>query len=118
MSYLELVLSTLPPALLGTSPIILAWIVGIILAVRMLRRGGERSEKLLLIGCSLMLAAQIVRPFLTGLTLWLVSQGGMTRAASIGLVVSLPLSILNMAGIVCLIVAFWMRWRTKSTATQ
>ena len=109
MNYLELV----RPALLGNIPILLAWLVGIVLAVRMLRRGGK-AEKLLLAGCSLMFVAQIVRPFLTGLALWLVHEHGMTRASASGLTYSLPISILSMAGIVCLILAFWTRWRTKS----
>ena len=110
MSYFEAV----GPALLGNIPMLLAWLVGIILAVRMLRRGGGKAERLLLIGCSLMFLAVIVRPFLTGLVLWLVTERGMTRASASGLF-SLPASILSMTGIVCLILAFWIRWRIKST---
>ena len=109
MNYLELV----RPALLGNIPILLAWLVGIILAVRMLRRGGK-AEKLLLAGCSLMFVAQIVRPFLTGLALWLVHEHGMTRASTSGLAFSLPITILSMAGIVCLVYAFWTRWKTST----
>ena len=112
MNYLEAV----GPALLVNTPILLAWLVGIVLAVRMLRRGGK-AEKLLLIGCSLMFVAQIVRPFLTGLALWLVHEHGITRASASELTYSLPISILSMAGIVCLILAFWFRWKTKA-ATQ
>ena len=109
MNYLELV----RPALLGNIPILLAWLVGIVLAVRMLRRGGK-AEKLLLAGCSLMFVAQIVRPFLTGFTLWLVHEHGMTRASASGLAFSLPITILSMAGIVCLVYAFWTRWKTSA----
>ena len=116
MSYLELVVSTLP-SLLVSIPVLLAWLVGIVLAVRMVRRGGGKAEKLLLIGCSLMFVAQVVRPFLQGLAIWLVAEYGMTRAGTSGLVISLPTSILSMAGIVCLIFAFWMRWKSKA-ATQ
>ncbi len=109
MNYLELV----RPSLLGNIPILLAWLVGIVLAVRMLRRGGK-AEKLLLAGCSLMFIAQIVRPFLTGLALWLVHEHGMTRASASGLAFSLPITILSMAGIVCLVYAFWTRWKTSA----
>ena len=73
------------------------------------------AEKLLLIGCSLMFVAIIVRPFLTGLSLWLVTEHGVTRANAAGLVLSLPIGILDMAGIACLVLAFWTRWKTKST---
>ena len=108
MSYLD----TVVPALLGNIPMLLAWLVGIVLAVLMLRRGGGKAEKLLLAGCSLMFLAVIIRPFLTGLALWLVAERGMTRDGAAGLAFSLPISILSMAGIVCLILAFWTRWRT------
>ncbi len=112
MSYFEAVL----PTSLGNIPYLLAWLVGIVLAVYMVRRGGEKAEKLLLIGCGLMFLAVIVRPFLTGLALWLVAERGMTRAGATGLAFSLPISILSMAGIVCLILAFWFRWRTKAAS--
>ncbi len=110
MNYLD----TVVPGLLGSIPLLLAWLVGIVLAVLMLRRGGEKAEKLLLAGCSLMFVAQIVKPFLMGLTLWLVGEHGMTRVSALGLAFSLPNAILSMAGIVCLILAFWFRWRTKA----
>ena len=93
---------------------LLAWLVGIVLAVCMLRRGGEKAEKLLLAGCSLMFVAQLLRPFLTGLVLWLVAERGMSRASASGLAFSLPVSILSMAGIICLVFAFWTRWKSKS----
>ncbi len=112
MSYLELLVSTLP-SLLASIPGLLAWLTGIVLAVLMLRRGGGKAEKLLLIGCSLLFVARIVRPFLTGLALWLVAEHGMTRASVVGLTLSLPIGILDMAGIICLVFAFWLRWRTK-----
>ena len=108
MSYLDAV----GLAFLGSSPMLLAWLIGIVLAVRMLRRGGGKAERLLLIGCSLMFVARIVSPFLTGLTLWLIQEQGMSRAAASGLAFSLPVTILGMAGIVCLIYAFWTRWKT------
>ncbi len=111
MNYFDVVV----PALLGNSPMLLAWLVGIVLAVRMLRRGGGKAESLLLAGCSLMFVAQIARPFLTGLTLWLVAERGMTRAGASGLAFSLPVSVLSMAGVVCLLFAFWTRWKAKST---
>ena len=118
MSYFELLVSTLPSFLMSI-PVLLAWLVGIVLAVLMLRRGGGKAEKLLLIGCSLMFILQIISPFLQGLAIWLPSmQPGMTRAQAAGLILSLPRGILSMAGIVCLLFAFWIRWWTKSTAAQ
>ena len=106
MDYLELV----SPAFLGNIPVLLAWLVGIVLAVRMIRRGGGKAEKLLLAGCAIMFANQIVRPFLIGLSTWLVHEHGMSRVGASGLVLSLPIGILSMAGIICLIWAFWLRF--------
>lgn len=110
MSYLEVV----TPAFVGSIPIFLAWLVGIVLAVRMVRRGGGKAEKLLLIGCSLMFVAQIVNPFLRGLALWMVHEQGMSRASASGLAFSLPIGILSMAGIVCLVYAFWLKFKTRT----
>ena len=111
MNYLEVITITFPAHL----PYLVAWLVGIIIAVRMLRRDGGKAEKLLLAGCSLMFTSRIASLLLTGLSLWLVTRDEMTRASVAGLI-SLPTSILSMAGIVCLILAFWMRWKTKSAA--
>jgi len=109
MSYLEVV----GPQFLGSIPFLLAWLGGIILAVYMLRRGGGKAEKLLLAGCALMFGNQIVRPFLFGLSTLLVHEHGMSRASAAGLIVSIPTTILSVAGIVCLLTAFWTRWKTK-----
>ncbi len=103
------------PAQLGNIPMLLAWLVGIVLAVRMIRRGGGKAEKLLLIGCSLMFVAQIASPFLRGLALWLIAEQGMSRSSASGLVFSLPIGILSMVGIICLVYAFWTRWNTQGT---
>ena len=113
MNYLEVV----GPGLLANTPMLVAWLVGIVLAVYMLRRDGGKAEKLLLAGCSLMFVSRIASPFLNALTVWLVAEHGMHRVSTLGLVVSLPTAILSMAGIVCLILAFWTRWKTKP-ATQ
>ncbi len=113
-SYLELV----GPTFLGNIPILLAWLVGIVLAVRMIKRGGGKAEKLLLIGCSLMFVAQVVKPFLTGLALWMVQEQGMSRASASGLALSLPIGILGMAGIICLIWAFWLKFKGRTDKVE
>ncbi len=119
MNYLEIVCTTLLGSLTSI-PMLLAWLVGIVLAALMLRQGRGKAEKLLLIGCSLMFVGQVGRPFLTGLAIWLTATPDITRvqAASTAGLLRLPLSILDMAGIVCLLFAFRFRWRIRSTATQ
>ena len=112
MDYLEIV----GPAFLGHIPMLLAWLVGIVIAGRMLRRGGGKAEKLLLTGCSLMFAGQIISPFLMALATLMVHEQGISRASTVGLVVSLPTGIVNVAGIVSLIFAFWTRWKSSAVS--
>ena len=106
MSYFEMV----SPSLIRHIPELVAWLIGIVLAVKMVRRGGGKTEKLLLSGCSLMFAAQLVSPFLSGLVSLLLREGWRTPQ-TVGLFLSLPMSILRIAGLVCLVYAFWVRFR-------
>jgi len=97
-------------------PELVAWGIGIVLAVLMVRRGGVKAEKLLLAGCSLMFATRLASPLLGELVRSLMSEQGtnyISRAQMMGLFVSLPTSILALAGLVCLVWAFWVRFRTK-----
>ncbi len=100
-------------SLLRNIPGIVAWLIGIILAIIMLRRGGAKAEKLLLIGCSLMLANKLISPLMSGLVRWAMYDQSMSRVAlsqAIGLA-SLPLAVLSIASLVCLIWAFWLKFR-------
>ena len=110
MNYLEMV----GPSLLQHTPGLLAWLVGIVFTVRMVRQGGGKAEKLFLTGCSLMFVIQLVSPFLSGLARWLVFEQGMSRARAAGLAISLPMGILGIVGTVCLVYAFWLRFRAKA----
>jgi hypothetical protein len=97
--------------LLENIPVIAAWSTGLVLAVIMVKRGGGKAEKLLLVGCCLMLIIELGQPFLIELARQL--SEGRFSAAMYGTVISIPLSILGLAGFVCLIIAFWMRFRRK-----
>ena len=84
-------------------PELVAWGVGIVLAVLMVRRGGGKAEKLLLAGCSLMFTTQLARPLLSEFVHWLMFERGMSNIAiaqTMGLAINLPLSILSIAGLV------------------
>ena len=99
---------------LGRIPYLLAWLVAIVFAVVMVRRSGGKAEKLLLAGCSLMFFNQLVMPFLGGLARWMVYEQEKPVAA-LGYVVSLPTAILGMAGIMCLVYAFWVKFKTNNS---
>ena len=95
-------------------PELLAWLVGIVLAVNMVRRGGGKAEKLFLAGCSLMFFTKLASPLLHELVQWLEAERGMSNidiAQTMGLAINLPFTILSIAGFVCLVIAFWARFR-------
>ena len=96
-------------------PEILAWLFGIVLAVLMVRQGGGKTEKLLLAGCSLMFLARLASPLLNEFVQSLPRNGmSYTEVAwRMSLIIGIPTSILMLAGLVCLIWAFWVRFRIK-----
>lgn len=100
-------------------PEILAWLVGIVLAVLMVRRGGSKAEKLLLAGCSLIFIATLASPLVRELVqslMWEQDMSNLAKAQTMGWA-TLPLSILSLAGLVCLVWAFWVRfWRRRVSA--
>ena len=100
---------------LRASPEIVAWLIGIVLAIVMVRRGGHRAEKLLLAGCSLMLAARLISLLLTNVMPWIREQA--MSAAEFGLALSLLAGVPALAGIICLGLVFWLRFRPKRWET-
>ena len=107
MNYFELV----GPSLLRHAPELLGWLVGVILVLRMLRRGGGKAEKLFLAGCSLMFAVRIISLLLDNMVPWMREQG--MGAQGIGTIYSLVSGMPSLAGFVCLVFAYWVRFRTK-----
>ena len=102
-------------SILRSTPELIAWGIGIVLAVLMVRRGGGRAEKLLLAGCSLMFVARVAGPLLSELVQSL-PRNGMSYteiAMRMSLLVSLPTGILRLAGFVCLVWAFWVKFWTR-----
>ncbi len=94
-------------------PSILAWGAALVLAIIMLRRGGGKAEKLLLSGCILMFFVQLGGPLLQVLRESLIEEHGL-RASAIGFL-SLPSAIFGLAGLVLLVIAFWLRFKRKKS---
>ena len=112
MNYFEMI----APSLLRHAPELLGWLVGIILAVRILRQGSGKAEKLFMAGCSLMLAVQLVSPFLSGLVSLLLRNGWRSPQTP-ALILQLPVAVLGIAGFVCLVYAFWLVfWKNRQEA--
>ena len=101
--------------MLKNTPELVAWLLGIVLGVIMVRRGGVRAEKLFLAGCSLMFAVELINPLVRELVKWLMLEraaSNIATAQTMGMA-SLPMAILSLAGLVCLVWAFWTRFWTK-----
>jgi len=98
--------------LIATTPELITWCIGIVLAIIMIKRGGARAEKLFLSGCIIMLIVAVISGFIP----WFYKQqiGGLILGArEIGIIVSIVSGIPGLAGFVCLVVAFWLRFRMK-----
>ena len=102
-------------SLLKYLPELVAWGTGITLAILMVRRGGSKAERLLLAGCCLMLIARVLSVTLRGMIPWLQEEE--ISAQGLGLIMSIS-GIPSLAGFVCLIIAFWMRFRRKRQETS
>ena len=101
-------------SLFSSAPALVGWIVAVVLAAVMLRRGGARAERFLLIGACLMLLASILAIPTQALNLWLHTDRGMPNAeiAFWLSIYSLFRGLIGLAGIICLVYAFWVKFKT------
>lgn len=97
-------------------PELVAWGIGMALAVLMVRRRGGKAEKLFLAGCSLIFATRLGTPLPHGLMKRLLAEQGRSNIEIIqttGWAISLPMTIVGIAGLVCLVWGFWVMFRGK-----
>lgn len=103
MEFSEVIVSVLPSLIY-----VAAWIVAIVFVVRMVRNGGGKPERFLLIGASLMLASSVVGSAWAVLHPWLMpklAEAG-TDYKTIGLTLSavnFVRAFISLGGIICLI---------------
>ncbi len=100
--------------LITAAPPLAGWIVAIVLAVVMLRRGGGKAERLLFAGVSLMLVNSLILVLSEGLAMWLHDTGMSLGSAFSG--VLWVGRLISLAGIICLVYAFWIKFKVKSYA--
>jgi hypothetical protein len=92
----------------------LFWIAVIIFAAVMLGRGGGRAERLFIAGASIKLAAVLLGIPANSILVWLIGKGHETDYVSSVLIgSSIFLEAVSMAGILCLVYAFWLKFNTK-----
>ncbi|MBA7636752.1 hypothetical protein ES703_44380 [subsurface metagenome] len=98
--------------LVSSAPPLVGWIVAVVLAAIMLRRGRGRAERFLLAGASLMLVQSLIAITTTAVSTWLIVDRGMAivEAASMLSVFGLVRGCIGLAGIICLVYAFWVKF--------
>jgi uncharacterized membrane protein len=96
------------------APALALWIAVIVFAVIMLRRGGGRAERFLIAGASLKIISNLLGIPVAFIPLWLVDRGYSTDSAvSIASNCSIALNVIGMAGIICLVYAFWVKFKAR-----
>ena len=73
-----------------------------------MQRGGGRAESFLIVGAGLGIVSNVVNALMVGIRTWLFSIG-----QNIPVVTNYQmfLNIVSMAGILCLIYAFWVKFK-------
>ena len=102
--------------LVSSAPSLVGWIVAVVLATIMLRRGGSRAERFLLIGASLMLLQSLVAIPTAALGTWLMIDKGVpnVKAASVLSIYGLIRGCIGLGGIICLVYAYWVRFKKRT----
>ncbi len=95
-------------------PEIIAWSMGITLAIIMLRRGGKKPEILLLLGCILFLLASLSSLIITSLIQW--GHVFDISAVGYGLIIALTTGLFSLVGFICLAWGFWTRFRKRGVS--
>ncbi|GAH79289.1 unnamed protein product [marine sediment metagenome] len=96
--------------LVYSAPALVGWIVAVVLAAIMLRRGGARAERFLLVGACLMLLASIL---VIPTAMWLRPIREMTNVQTTFWfsIFGLIRGVIHLAGIICLVYAFWVKFK-------
>jgi len=100
--------------LFSSIPALVGWIIAVVLAVIMLKRGGARAERFLVAGASLMLAQSIITALMAAITTWLTFGRDITNVemASVMGAFGLIRGLIGLAGIICLVYAFWVKFKS------
>jgi len=104
-------------SLLADAPYLAAWIAAIVVAVMMLKREGGKAERFLLTGSCLMFANSLLRLPTTLIVPWLV-KGGWSSNGALPILSGFNLfrGLVSLAGILCLVYAFWIKFKVRADA--
>ena len=102
--------------LIGAAPALVFWIAVIIFIIVMLRSGGGRAERFLVAGASLEITGTLLRIPTGAITPWLLQKGySITYINSVTTGCDIFLNVISMAGIICFIYAFWVKFKTRTS---
>jgi hypothetical protein len=113
-------LADVASSILRSIPDLVVWVLGIVLSAIMVRRGGGKPEKMLLIGCCLMSVEQLFSPFVNYLFSVNMAMENMSRldtARTYGIIRTIYSAVLDIPAIVLLVWAFWIKFRKKKEVT-
>ena len=102
--------------LLGAALPLIFWIGVVIFGAVMLRRGGGRAERFLITGAGLHILTGLLRIPASLITAWFIS-GNHDRDLmhSVSLGYGIFIDVIGMAGIICLIYAFWVKFSMRGS---
>ena len=105
--------------LIGVAPSLAFWIAVIVLAAIMLRRGGGKAERFLIAGASLKIIGNLLNIPTAAIVPWFVSRGySMDNTVSLVEYYGIFLNVIGMAGIICLIYAFWVKFKVWNVEVE
>ena len=97
------------------SPALILWIAIIIFAVIVLRHGGGRAERFLIAGASLKVISNLLSLPSFAILHWLISEGySVNYASSVVSGYGIFGKVVGMAGIICLVYAFWVKFKARN----
>ncbi len=102
--------------LLGVSPALVLWIAAVVFAAVRLQRGGVRAERFLVAGASLEIISNLLIVPMAFIPVWLAGGGYSTYyAVSVASGCAMFLNVIGMAGIICLVYAFWLKFEMRNS---
>jgi len=98
--------------LAASAPALIFWIAVVVFAAIMLRRGGGKAERFLVAGGIIKLAGTLLSIPSLFIMPWLIGMGYDTAYAnSVTSGWGIFLKVIGMAGILCLVYAFWVKFK-------
>ncbi len=101
--------------ILGTiAPALALWVAVVVFAAVRLKRGGSRAERFLIAGASLKIISNLLGAAAVTLLPWLINEGyRATSVQSINFGYGIFYNVIGMAGIICLVYAFWVKFKAR-----